>query len=118
MLFAKVDNQFTLPYDFYLSIEAQYNSRHMEQIFEVGSGYEAAVYLSKWFMKRTLQLSLRANDIFATAGNTYLADLNGLRFGFSEWLYTRYLSFRVAWKFNRVKEYNGREAAEETIGRM
>ena len=118
MLFAKVDNQFTLPYDFYLSIEAQYNSRHMEQIFEVGSGYEAAVYLSKWFMKRTLQLSLRANDIFATAGNTYLADLNGLRFGFSEWLYTRYLSSRVAWKFNRVKEYNGREAAEETIGRL
>ena len=118
MLFAKVDNQFTLPYDFYLSVEGQYTSRRMVQIFAVSSGYEAAVYLSKWFMKRTLQLSLRANDILASAGNTYLADLNGLRFGFSEWLYTRYLSFRVAWKFNRVKEYNGREAAEEAIGRM
>ena len=90
----------------------------MVQIFAVSSGYEAAVYLSKWFLKRTLQLSLHANDIFASGGHTYLADLNGLRFGFSEWLYSRYLSFRVVWKFNRVKEYSGREAAEEAIGRM
>ena len=116
-----LDNSFTFPHGWFLNVEGEFVARARTSYAIVLPTGRVNARLSKSFLKdRSLQVSLVANDIFATVNsgklNVYGVQTYQERDGYAD---TQRIGLRVSYRFNAAKNnYKGKGAGRSEKNRL
>lgn len=114
-----LQNEFTLPEDFVLRVDAQWNTKGNRGIYYMKSYGYSEVSVQKSFLSERLHLTLRGEDLFnwsKTKDTKYLSYLVSNR---ATNPYGRRVVFSVRWNFNNFKtKFKGTGAGGEEMNRL
>lgn len=118
-LAADWNNQFNLPGQFILSIDASCNNSYHSGYNRMKAVAWMDCGIRKSFFKNTLDVSIQVNDVFASKKEKYL--IYGQRVIFNKWADndSRQVRFRLAYRFNSSpSKYKGTGAANDELRRL
>ncbi len=118
MLFGQVVQWFTLPKGFRFGVDYSYISAMTSGMMEVGKMSWLDLHLTKSFLKDKLQVSLKAKDIFDTLRNKTITRLNNLENHMDMSYPSRFISLKLTYRFNRLRDYKGQDKAKKAIDRL
>lgn len=114
-----LQNEFTLPEDFVVRVDLQWNTKGNRGIYYMKSFGYSELSVQKSFLSDRLHLTLRAEDLFnwsKTKDTKYLSYLVSNR---ATDPYGRRVVFSISWNFNNFKtEFKGTGAGEDEINRL
>ena len=115
-----LNNTFTLPVGFLLSVDFSYQScGQVQNITLKRPQYTLNISLRKSFLNDALSIEARANDLLLGCKQEALLYMESAQMKDLSWSDTRSFSLTVRYKFNAVKsKYKGTGAGQDAINRM
>lgn len=114
-----LQNEFTLPKDFVLRADLQWNTKGNRGIYYMKSFGYSEISVQKSFLSDRLHLTLRGEDLFnwsKTKDTKYLSYLVSNR---ATNQYGRQVTFSISWNFNNFKtKFKGTGAGEDEKNRL
>lgn len=114
-----LQNEFTLPKDFVLRADLQWNTKGNRGIYYMKSFGYSEISVQKSFLSDRLHLTLRGEDLFnwsKTKDTKYLSYLVSNR---ATNQYGRRVTFSISWNFNNFKtKFKGTGAGEDEKNRL
>lgn len=114
-----LQNEFTLPKDFVLRADLQWNTKGNRGIYYMKSFGYSEISVQKSFLSDRLHLTLRGEDLFnwsKTMDTKYLSYLVSNR---ATNQYGRRVTFSISWNFNNFKtKFKGTGAGEDEKNRL
>lgn len=82
--------------------------------YQEDNSWSASVYINKSFLNDKLSVNITANDIFNTVNDRMTIKADNINVYYENSMYRRNIQFRVAYRFNSVKNrYKGDRASDE-----
>lgn len=118
LCYLNMSHNFTLPKGYFLTIEGMYMSPFTSDIYDLKGVLTASISASKSFFDNKLQVSLQLLDL----PNSNLFDTQAVLpvgvFNMRQHYHLRSANLRLTYRFNKQKDYRGKDNATESIGRL
>lgn len=102
-----IDNGFNLPQDWSLSLNYTFNSGGSAGFVEYSRTHSLDVSVQKYFLNRSLQVSLKGVDLLNMATPRISGNCQGVTIDSFSWMDMRSVRLTIMWRFNK---YHSKEA--------
>ena len=110
----RLNNSFTFPHQWFLTVNAGWQSEGNSGIYLIKPSLKTNVYISKTLFNKKMSISLMVNDIFRTDKIQWCIDHSRIVFNYDKYSDSRYVQLSVQYNFNATKsKYKGGSSSDE-----
>lgn len=113
-----LDNSFNLPQDWSLSLNYTFNSGGSSGFAEYSRTHSLNVSVQKYFLNKSLQVSLKGVDLLNMAKPRISGNYQGVTINSFSWMDTRSVRLTIMWRFNKYHSSKARSSISSEKNRL